>query len=277
VRSGVEEQQLSKGYAVDLGIRGRKAIIAGGSAGMGRATASALAREGVEVLSCARNEVRLQAAATSLAEETGGIIGFVCADHSTKEGRAAILAACPEPDILITTVSPPADAPDFRTILEEDWTGTFRSGVLGPIELIRSVVDGMAARKWGRIVNITTIASKFPAEVRLLSGAPRAALANYTSVVARKLAKDNVTINNLLPGMYLTEGFRSKFDWPESGSADLCQRREAEFVRQWRIPSRRIGAPEDFGRMAALFCADFANYVVGQNVVIDGGLGPGLF
>jgi len=261
---------------MDLGIKGRKAIVAGGSAGMGRATAAALAREGAEVLISARNEARLRETATRLSHEVGREIRFLRADHATEDGRAALLDACPAPDILVTTISPPQYTPDFRRIMADDWVDAFRTGTVAPIELMRRVVDGMAERKWGRIVNIVTVAIKFPIERRLLSGAPRTTLASYTAVVGRKVAKHNVIINNLLPGMYATESFLQRDDLANA-SPDAVDRAKTEVAQQWRIPAGRMGDPEDFGRFAAMFTAEFANFVVGQNVVIDGGSGGGMF
>ncbi|MHC4046837.1 SDR family oxidoreductase [Bradyrhizobium vignae] len=261
---------------MDLGIKGRKAIVAGGSAGMGRATAAALAKEGAEVLISARNEERLREAAGALSRDIGREVRFVRADHSTPEGRAAVLAACPAPDILVTTVSPPPYTPDFRQITSDDWMNAYRTGTVGPIELMRGVLDGMSERKWGRIINIVTVAIKFPVERRLLSGAPRTTLASYTAVVARKVAKHNVTINNLLPGMYATESFLSRDNLAQA-PADVVDQAKSEVARQWRIPAGRMGEPEDFGRFAAMFASECANFIVGQNVVIDGGSGGGMF
>lgn len=262
---------------MDLGIVGRKAIVAGGSAGMGRATAEALARDGAEVLISARNEKRLREAAEAMGRELGKEISYIVADHSTAEGRAALLAACPAPDILVTTLSPPTGTPDFRDIREADWINAFLAGAIGPIELMRGVVDGMASRRWGRIVNITTVASKYPKELRLLSGAPRSALSNYTSVVARKMAEHNVIINNLLPGIFVTEGLMEKANWSSEDPLDVQQQRQEQFARNWGVPGGRMGDPKDFGRIAASFCAEFTGFVVGQNIVIDGGAGMSIF
>jgi 3-oxoacyl-[acyl-carrier protein] reductase len=261
---------------VDLGLSGRKAIVAGGSAGLGRATAAALAREGADVLISARNEHQLRDTARLLSDEIGREVRHLRADHSTPEGRAALLDACPMPDILITTLSPPPYTPDFRDITPEDWMNAFQSGSIAPIELMRSVVDGMAERRWGRIVNIVTIAVKFPVERRLLSGAPRTALASYTAVVGRRMAKHNVIINNLLPGMYATESYLTRDDLA-GATPEAIEQSKRDTAKQWRIPTGRMGNPEDFGRLAAMLTSDFANFVVGQNIVIDGGAGGGVF
>lgn len=262
---------------MDLAIKGRRAIVAGGSAGLGRATATCLAKEGVEVLISARNAERLKRAAKEIGDETGMQVRYISADHSTVSGRMTLLAALPNPDILVTTISPPQSTSDILRITPEQWINAFEAGAIGPIELMRQVVDGMTERGWGRVVNITTLAAKFPKEARMLSGAPRSALANYTSVLARKVAKNNVTINNLLPGIYMTEGFFSGLGAGPSDSEEQRQQHQSEIAGKWRIPAKRLGIPGDFGKIAAMLCADFANFIVGQNVVIDGGAGSSVF
>src|SRR6187402_2198267 len=146
---------------MDLGIKGRKAIVNGGSAGMGRSAALWLAREGVEVFVSARGEQRLVSACREIADETGASVVPICADHSSAEGRDAILAACPEPDILVGTCAPPPMTPDYRAITEDQWHEAIRISLLGPVEFMKAVVEGMAQRKWGRIVNIATVAAKY--------------------------------------------------------------------------------------------------------------------
>ena len=163
---------------MDLGIRGRKAIVNGGSAGMGRSTVLALAREGVELFVSARTEDRLVRACAEIAEQTGASVVPVCADHSTPQGRERILAACPDPDILVGTCAPPPMTPDYRSITGEQWQQAIDISLLSPIAFMRAVLDGMVARQWGRIVNIATVAAKYPGEIRVLSGSTRAALAN---------------------------------------------------------------------------------------------------
>jgi 3-oxoacyl-[acyl-carrier protein] reductase len=262
---------------MDLNIRGRRAIVAGGSAGLGRATATCLAREGVDVLISARNAERLERVAGEISSETNKEVRFICADHSTVSGRSKLLAAFPTPDILVTTISPPESTPDILQISTEQWISAFEAGTVGPIELMRQVVDGMMERGWGRIVNITTLAAKYPKEARMLSGAPRSALANYTSVLARKAARHNVTINNLLPGLYMTEGFFAKSGAGESLSDEQQHKLQLDAAAKWRIPARRLGKPQDFGKIAAMLCADFSDFIVGQNFVLDGGAGSSVF
>ncbi len=160
---------------MDLGIKGRRAIVNGASAGMGKAAALALAKEGVELVITARGEERLRAAAAEIGTATGVKVTAVTADHSTDEGRERILAACPSPDILVGTCSPPPMTPDYRTIDSAQWQASLETGLLSPVRFMDSVLEGMVARRWGRIVNIASIATKYPLELRILSGATRAA------------------------------------------------------------------------------------------------------
>src|SRR5688572_9406224 len=168
---------------MDTGIRGRCALVNGASAGMGRAAAEALAGEGVDLVLSARGEARLEEAARDLRTRFGVRVTAVAADHSTTAGRQQILAACPSPDILVATCSPPPMTPDHRAITTEQWQASLDTGLMSPLHFIEAVLPGMVQRRWGRIVNIATIAAKYPLELRLLSGAPRAALANYAGAV----------------------------------------------------------------------------------------------
>jgi 3-oxoacyl-[acyl-carrier protein] reductase len=262
---------------MDLGIRGRKAICAGASAGMGWSSARALAREGVELVVSARGEARLLARARAIAEETGAKVTPVVADHSTAEGRAKLLDACPEPDIVVITCGPPRVTPDYAEIEPEEWMDSLSTTLVGPIELMRAVTPGMAAREWGRLVNIGTGAAKYPAEIRLLSGPARAALVNYTVVLAKKLAPHNVIINNLLPGMFHTDTIRERFGETAARNGTTYEEETAKFAQEWRIPAGRFGDPDDLGAFCALFCSELANFTVGQSLVIDGGLIHGMF
>jgi 3-oxoacyl-[acyl-carrier protein] reductase len=256
---------------MDLGIRGRKAIVNGGSAGMGRSAALWLSREGVDVYVSARREGRLVRACREIGKETGGKVVPVCADHSSAAGREQILAACPDPDILVGTCAPPPMTPDYRAITEEQWHEAIAISLLSPIEFMRRVLDGMVERKWGRIVNIATVAAKYPAEIRALSGSTRAALANYTVAVARVVAPHNVMINNLLPGMHHTATVEEQFTARAQAKGTTYEEEVAQFAREWDIPSGRFGDADDVGAFVAMFCSEFANYTLGQSLVIDGG------
>jgi 3-oxoacyl-[acyl-carrier protein] reductase len=262
---------------MDLGIRGRKAICAGASAGMGRASALALAREGVEVFLSARGQSRLEAAAAAITAETGTRVTPVVADHSTEAGRAAVLAACPDPDIMVITCSPPEVTAGYRDITPEDWRASFETTCLGPIELMRATAEGMAERGFGRIVNIATGAAKAPAMIRMLSGPTRSALVNYTVALSKLMAPRNVIINNLLPGMFHTDTIRERFGARARAAGTSYEIETQKFVEEWRIPAGRFGDPEELGAFCALLCSRFAGFTVGQSLVMDGGLINTLF
>ena len=262
---------------MDLGIKGRKAIVNGASAGLGKGCALALAREGVDVVLSARGEERLAAAADEIRTETGVRVTAVAVDHTTSEGRRRILEACPEPDILVSTSSPPPWGTDFREVGEEEWAPYLRSGLVGPSEFIRAVVDGMAERGFGRIVNVTTGAAKFPNEMRVLSGPPRAALANYSVAAAKVMAKNNVTINNLLPGFHHTAAAEEQFTKIAEKRGTTYEEEVARWIDKVGIPAERFGDPEDFGAICALLCSRYAGYVVGQSLVVDGGITTAIF
>lgn len=262
---------------MDLGIRGKKAIVNGASAGLGRGSALALAREGVELVISARGEERLRQAADEIARETGAAVTPVVADHSTTVGRARILDACPEPDILVMTCSPPQVTGDYSAIEPDDWYGNLAVTLISPVEFVRATIGGMVERGWGRIVNIGTGAAKFPAEIRILSGAPRAALNNYMVAVAKKVARHNVILNNLLPGMHHTAGILDGFNERAARNGTTYDDEVARFAREWRIPAGGFGDADDFGAFCALLCSQQARYVVGQSVVIDGGIGNSTF
>lgn len=256
---------------MDLGIRGRRAIVNGASAGMGKAAALALAREGVELVITARGEERLCATAAEIAAATGVNVIAVAADHSSEEGRALILAACPSPDILIATCSPPPMTEDYRSIEPNQWQASLETGLLSPVHFMRAVLDGMVQRRWGRIVNIASIATKYPLELRILSGAPRAALINYAVAVARRVAASNVTINTILPGMFHTAYTHDQFTARAKDAGTSYEEEVRRFVDAYQIPAQRFGEPQDVGSLAAWLSSEFAGYITGQSIVMDGG------
>ena len=256
---------------MDLGIEGRKAIVNGGSAGMGRGSALALAREGCELYISARGKERLHRTCTAIAKEAGAAVTPICADHSTEEGRNAILDACPEPDILVGTCSPPPYTGDYRSITPEDWRQHLAIALLSPVHFMQAVIDGMVARGWARIVNIATAAAKSPTEVRILSGAPRAALVNYSVAVAKAVARRNVVINNILPGMHHTAAVEDRFNALAQTNGTSYDEEVGKFIKAWRIPARKFGDAEHLGAFVALFCSEQATFVTGQSLVVDGG------
>lgn len=256
---------------MDLGIRGRSAIINGGSAGLGFGTALALGGEGVNLFISARNEDRLQKACEKIRDATGARVEAIVADHATVEGRQRILDRCPDPDIFVGTCSPPPYIEDFRQIGDADWRANLDMTFISPVEFIRSVVDGMCQRGWGRILNIATAAVKFPHPWRILSGAPRAALVNYTVAVARVVAPHGVTINSLLPAMHDTDGIREIYGSRAAEKGNSLEEEIDEAIRTIGIPVGRFGSEIDFGAIAAMFCSAQSNYITGQSLVVDGG------
>ena len=255
---------------MDMGIRGRRALVNGASAGMGLAAARMLAAEGVELVLSARAAPRLEQAAQQIRDEYGVHVDTVAADHSTDAGRERILAACPHPDILVATCSPPPMTPDHRSITTAQWQASLDTGLMSPVLFIEAVLPGMVQRKWGRIVNIATIAAKYPLELRILSGAPRAALVNYTVAVARRVAADNVTLNAVLPGMFHTAAVHDQFTANAQRNGTTYDDEVAKFVEAHQIPARRFGDPIDVGSLVAWLCSQYAGYITGQSIVVDG-------
>ncbi len=262
---------------MDLGIRGRTALVNGGSAGLGKGSAKALAAEGVELYLTARGEERLLATAEEIRRDTGATVVSIVADHASEAGREKILSICPAPDILVGTCSPAPFTPDFRDVSVEQWRENLDTGLISPIEFIRATVDGMCERGFGRIVNISTGAAKFPTQLRTLSGPPRAALSNYTVAVAKAVAKYNVCINNLLPGMHHTATTAERFGEMAQAQGKAYEDVVRDWIDEWHIPAEKFGDIDEFGAICALFCSAQASYIIGQNLVIDGGVTNATF
>lgn len=256
---------------MDLGIAGKKAIVNGGSAGMGRGSVLSLAREGVDLYVSSRGEERLVKTCEDIAKQTGAKVVPIVADHSTDEGREKILAACPEPDILVGTCSPPPFTGDYQSVENIDWLGNLEVTLLSPVQFMKAVVPGMAERGWGRVVNIGTGAAKYPAQVRILSGPPRAALVNYCVAVAKVVAKNNVMINNVLPGMHHTASIEDRYNALAESNGTSYHEEIQKFVEEWKIPAGIFGDPEHLGDFVAMFCSEQAAFIAGQSLVIDGG------
>lgn len=258
---------------MDLGIAGRAAIVCGGSAGLGRGVATALAREGVVVHLAARDEQRLAAAAREIAQETKGDVRPVVADVTTDAGREAVLSACSAPDILINNAGGPPPG-DFRSWGREEWMKAIEANMLSPILFIRATVDGMIARRFGRIVNITSHMVKQPVGVLGLSNGARAGLTGFVGGLSRDVARHNVTINNVLPGQFDTDRLRSNHTrFAAAHKVDVQQFRDQAMSQ---IPARRFGDPAEFGAICAVLCSTHGGYVTGQNILLDGGQYPGL-
>jgi 3-oxoacyl-[acyl-carrier protein] reductase len=259
---------------MDLGIAGRRALVCAASKGLGRGCAEALAREGVDVTILARTAADIERAAAEIGALAGRPVAWLACDITTTEGRAAALAACPDPDILVNNAGGPPPG-DFRDWDREAWLRAIDANMLTPIELIRATVDGMIARKFGRIVNITSSAVKAPIDVLGLSNGARSGLTGFVAGIARKVARHGVTINNLLPGSFDTDRLRSGMQ----GRARTAGK-DVEVVMaaaREAVPTGRFGVPAEFGAVCAFLCSTHASYLVGQNILIDGGAYPGTF
>ena len=264
---------------MDLGIKGKWALVCGASKGLGLGCAEALVRDGVNVIIVARGAEALQAAATHLiaacVDNNGAIVQYVAADITTTEGRSAVFAVRKDFDIVVTNAGGPPPG-DFRSWDRDAWIKALDANMLTPIELIKATVDGMAARGFGRIVNITSSAVKAPIDILGLSNGARTGLTGFVAGVSRsKLAAQGVTINNLLPGAFDTDRLKTTM----KGAAEKSgQPIEAVMdARRKTIPAQRFGTPAEFGAICAFLCSVHAGYMTGQNVLADGGAYGGTF
>ena len=229
---------------MDLGIAGKHAIVCASSKGLGRACAMSLAREGVNVVICARTRESLDQTAHAIREATKVSVTPIAVDITAHEGRQQVLNACPEPDILINNAGGPPPG-DFHDSTRDDWIKALDANMLTAIELIRAVVDGMIARRFGRIVNITSAAVKAPIDILGLSNGARSGLTGFVAGVARKTVRHNVTINNLLPGQFDTDRLRSNFQTIASNQGKPLD--EVIAAAQTANPAGRFGDPDEFG------------------------------
>jgi 3-oxoacyl-[acyl-carrier protein] reductase len=259
---------------MDLGIRGRKAIVCASSQGLGRGCARALAEAGVAVVINGRNRELLEQTATEIRQATGVEVTPVLADISTPIGQAELLAACPAPDILVNNNGGPPYR-DFRRLDRAALLAGVTANMVTPIELIQKVLDGMAARGFGRIVNITSISVKMPLAGLDLSSGARAGLTAFLAGISRTVAGRNVTINNLLPGSFDTARLRGGLlaTAKNQGVSETAAENEA----REEIPAKRFGTPAEFGQTCAFLCSVHAGYITGQNILLDGGAYPGAF
>ncbi len=259
---------------MDLGIKGRWALVCGASKGLGFGCAAALVAEGVNLVIVARTAAALGAAADTLRGH-GGQVHCVAADITTAAGREAVFAARSDFDILITNAGGPPTG-NFRDWDRAAWLAAIDANMLTPIELIKAVIDGMAARNFGRIINITSSAVKSPIDILGLSNGARSGLTGFVAGLARgDYVAHNVTINNVLPGIFDTDRLAGNF------AAQAAKRGlDASEVRAARIaehPAKRLGNPAEFGAYVAFVCSQYAGYINGQNLLIDGGSYPGTF
>jgi len=259
---------------MDLGIRGRTAIVCASSQGLGRGCAHALAEAGVSLVINGRNAALLEETAAEIRSAWGVSVTPVLADVSTAAGQAALLTACPNPDILINNNGGPP-VRDFRELNREALLTGVTMNMVTPIELIQKVINSMSSRGFGRIVNITSISVKMPLAGLDLSSGARAGLTAFMAGVARTVADKNVTINNLLPGSFDTARLRSNLSLAAKrasmSDADAAARSMAN------IPAKRFGTPAEFGQTCAFLCSVHAGFITGQNILLDGGAYPAAF
>ena len=274
---------------MDLGIAGRWALVGSASKGLGLGCAQALVHEGVNVVIVSRGLESLEASAHQLralgvefarASSQNGLktapeVIAVPADITTPAGREKIFSVRKEFDIVVTNAGGPP-AGDFRTWDRDTWLAALDANMLTPIELIKATVDGMAARGFGRIINITSSAVKSPIDILGLSNGARSGLTGFVAGIARSgLAAQGVTINNLLPGIFDTDRLASNFATQAAKSGKAPE--EVKAARIAALPSKRLGNPAEFGKTCAFLCSAHAGYINGQNILIDGGGFPGTF
>ena len=259
---------------MDLGIRGRKALLSGASRGLGKACAFALAREGVDITIVARTRDVLEQAGAEIAQATGVQVQTVAGDITTQAGRSAALAACPAPDILLNNADGPKPG-DFRDWSRGDWIAALDGMMLAPIEMMRLTVDGMMARGFGRIINIVSRSVKIPQHELGLSNGARSGLVGFVGGIARQTVARNVTINNLLPGIFDSDAqrvhIRGMLDETGKSFDDIWRERAAA------NPAKRYGRPAELGAYCAFLCSDHAGFITGQNLLVDGGSYPGTY
>jgi 3-oxoacyl-[acyl-carrier protein] reductase len=253
---------------MDLGIRGRTAIVCAASKGLGKGCAVALAREGVSLVISARGREALEATAEEIRKACGVKVATVAGDVTTEEGRKALLAACPAPDILINNAGGPPPG-DFKSFSLDDWRKAVEGNMIAPIALIHATVYGMMERGFGRILNITSYSVKAPIPTLELSNGARAGLTGAVSALSRRTVGSNVTINALLPGPFETDRLRSTTRAMAAARGASFETVHAERMRE--VPAQRFGTTEEFGAAAAFLCSAHAGYITGQNIVLDGG------
>jgi 3-oxoacyl-[acyl-carrier protein] reductase len=253
---------------MDLGIAGRRALVTAASKGLGRGCAEALAAAGVELIINARGAEALAAAAAAIRAAHGVKVTAVAADITDPAGRAAVLAAAGAVDILVTNAGGPPPGL-WSEWSRDDFLRALDANMLTPIALMQACLPGMIARRWGRVVNITSSSVKAPIPELGLSNAARAGLTGFVAGTARQVAPYGVTINNLLPGVHATDRADSLDD--AAAAAAGITRAEARARREAAIPARRYGTPAEFGAMCAFLCSAHAGYIVGQNILLDGG------
>jgi 3-oxoacyl-[acyl-carrier protein] reductase len=260
---------------MDLGLRGRKAIVCGASRGLGHAAAHSLAREGVALTLVARSAEPLEQAAAELRRETGVAVATVAADVNTEEGQQAILAGCPEPDILINNPGVRQVPADFRNLSREEWQHWLDVHFLSSVRLIQAVAPGMCARRFGRIVNMSVSFIKFPQVNFAHSHAARLALSGAVASMVRELVPHNVTINTVCPGLFDTDALRTNLHGHAKRGNTTYEAIVEDRLRG--CPAGRFADPAECGDLIAYICSAQAGFMTGQNIINDGGVYQGVF
>ncbi|MDA0240301.1 MAG: SDR family oxidoreductase [Proteobacteria bacterium] len=258
---------------MDLGIAGKNALLCASSRGLGKACAMALAQEGVNVTINGLDEARLEAAAQEIRDATGVTVTAVQADQTTEEGRAKLLAACPNADILVNNNAGPPPK-DFRECTHDDYIQAIEMNMLGATMMIRGVLGHMEEQKFGRIVNITSAMVKHPFQYMGLSTSARSGLTALCKALSLQVAKNNVTLNNLLPERIDTD--RQIFMAENRVKVEGITYEQARADQVKSIAAKRLGLPEEFGATCAFVCSAQASYMSGQNISLDGGSNPGI-
>lgn len=259
---------------MDLGIRGKNALVCGASRGLGKACALALAREGVNITIVARNRDGLENTSGEIEQLTGAVVVAVVADLTTKDGRAAAISACPQPDILVNNSQGPSPG-NFREWSREDWLAALDDMMLDPIEMMRLTVGGMMERGFGRIINIVSRSVKIPQVELGLSNGARSGLVGFAAGLARQTVERNVTINNILPGIFDSDAQYRHIRGMLTGTNKTFE--EVYRERADASPAKRYGDPAEFGAYCAFLCSSQSGYITGQSLLIDGGSYPGTF
>ena len=259
---------------MDLGIAGRKALVCAASKGLGKGCAMSRAREGVDLVITARTASELEKTAKEIRDATGVKVTAVPGDITTEAGRAAALAACPEPDILVNNNAGPPFR-DFRELDRQKMIEGVIANMIVAVELIQKVIDPMQAKKFGRIVNITSGSVKMPLAGLDLSSGARAGLTAFLAGIARQVAANNVTINFILPGTFATDRLMSNMKIVADRQKITVE--EASKARIATVPAKRFGEADEFGAACAFLCSAHAGYITGQNLLIDGGVFTGAF
>jgi 3-oxoacyl-[acyl-carrier protein] reductase len=256
-----------------LEISGKTAIVCASSRGLGKGCAMALAKEGVNLVINGINPDTLERTAAEIRTATGVSVTAVAGNVATPEGRSSLLAACPQPDILVNNAGGPPGG-DFRGFTREDWLKALDTNMLAPIELIKATIDGMIERRFGRIINITSISVKAPFSYLGLSNGARSGLTGFVAGVARDVAQHNVTINSILPGSFGTDHLRK-----QAGNSAKPGQSADDVLEEWRAgeTSGRLGTPDELGMVCAFLAGANAGYITRQNIFLDGGTYPGTF